>query len=73
LRGEKQMAGRIKYMIDEIVKKRSKGNKSIEANIKIKMILKGVFPEKYDLESDDDKVVIDKLNAIATEFDVKFD
>jgi hypothetical protein len=61
------MAGRIRRMIDSVIQQRAMGNPMLEKIIKTKMILKGVNPNKYTLESDDDPVVLEKLDKMLRE------
>jgi hypothetical protein len=56
-----EMAGQIKRMIEEILAQRSKGNEMLAKTIKTKLILKGINPEHYSDQSDDDPTVIKKL------------
>jgi hypothetical protein len=58
------MAGKIKMMIDSIIEQRAKGNAMLEGVIRTKLMLKGVDPKKYTLQSDDDPSVISKLEAL---------
>ena len=62
------MSGKIKTLIDEIVVKRSNGDPLFERTTKLKIQLKGINIERYNASSDDDPIVIAKLNKIAEEF-----
>lgn len=48
------MSGKIKELVDIIIRERSKGNPVIEEMTKAKLILKGLNPNKFDKDSDDD-------------------
>ena len=61
------MAGKIRQMIDSIIIRRAKDNSMLERVIKTKLILKGIDPAKYTLRSDDDPVVIAKLEKMMQE------
>ncbi len=61
------MAGKIRRMIDSVIQQRAMGNPMLEKIIKTKMILKGVNPNKYTLESEDDPAVLDKLERMVSE------
>ena len=61
------MAGRIRRMIDSVIEQRAVGNPMLEKIIKTKMILKGVNPNKYTLDSDDDPVILNKLENMLRE------
>ena len=65
------MAGKIKEMIDTIIQERSKGNPDIAEMTKAKFILKGVNPNKFDISSVDDPVIIEKLYTIAKQLNEK--
>lgn len=66
------MAGKIKYMIDTIIEKRSGGNPELVGPLRVKMILKGIHPDKYTSISTDDPVVIEKISNLAKDFGIKF-
>lgn len=66
------MAGRIKYMIDTLIEKRAHGNPTIINTTRTKLILKGISPNNYTWISDDDPVVIEKLNNLAKEWGINF-
>lgn len=56
-----EMAGKIKWMIKEIVAERSKGNEMLAKAVKTKLILKGINPAHYSDQSEDDPTIIGKL------------
>lgn len=58
------MAGKIRQMIDFIINQRAKDNPMLERVIKTKLMLKGVNPKNYTLESQDDPAVIQKLERM---------
>jgi len=62
------MAGKIKVMIDAFVNQRAQGNTVLEGVVKIKLILKGIDPKLYTLESEDDPAIIAKLEELMKEF-----
>jgi hypothetical protein len=61
------MAGRIKQLIDHIISQRAQNNPMLERVIKTKLILKGINPAKYTLQSTDDPVIIEKLEKMINE------
>ena len=65
------MAGKIKQIIDNIIEERSKGNPAIREMTIAKLILKGLNPNKFDDNSSDDAVIIEKLLKIAKQLNVK--
>jgi len=64
------MAGKIKLMIDKIIKDKSKGNNTIAACTRTKLILKGISVDKYTAVSPDDPEIINKVTQIAKELGV---
>lgn len=65
------MPGKIKKMIDTIIEKRSAGVPAAVTTIRVKMTFKGIFPDKYNDQSADDPVIMEKLILLAKEFDIK--
>ena len=61
------MAGKIKQMIDMIIAQRAKDNPMLVGVVKTKLMLKGIDPNKFTLQSDDDPAIIAKLEAVARE------
>jgi hypothetical protein len=58
------MAGKIRQMIDQILNQKAKDNPMLQRVIKTKLMLKGVNPKKYTLETPDDPVIIQKLERM---------
>jgi hypothetical protein len=67
---EECMPGRIKAMIDKIVAERSKGNPTLVATTRTKLLLKGIDPAKFTTTSPDDSEVIAKIQSLAKELNV---
>jgi len=61
------MAGKIREMIDSVIAQRAMGNPMLEKIIKTKLILKGVNPNKYTLQSDDEPQVLEKIEKMLME------
>jgi len=61
------MAGKIKQMIDTVINQRAKDNAMLVGIIRTKLMLKGIDPSKFTPQSDDDPVVIGKLEALIRE------
>jgi hypothetical protein len=61
------MAGQIKNMIDSIIEQRSRGNQTLVATTKTKLILKGFNPDKFTAAAPDDPTLIARLSIIARE------
>lgn len=64
------MAGKIKQIINHIIHERAKGNPAIIEMTKSKFILKGINPDKFDNDSADDPLIIEKLLNISRELNV---
>ena len=65
------MVGKIHMMITTLLEKRAGGKPYLVASEKIKLIMKGVDPDQYRPQSDDDPAVISRLHAIAREMSVE--
>lgn len=65
------MSGKVKDLIDKIIAERSKGSTTIAATTRTKLMLKGIDVDKFTKTSPDDQAIIDKLNAIAKEMNIK--
>ena len=63
------MAGKIHHLIQEIMRKRTKGNPGLEHFVKAQLMMKGIDPGKYGPGSDDDLAVIQKLQEMSRKFD----
>jgi hypothetical protein len=61
------MAGKIKEMIDFVLKQRAAGNPMLEKIIKTKMILKGITPSKFTSESEDNPEILQQLEGMSME------
>ncbi len=61
------MAGKIKQVIDMIIAQRAKDNPMLAGVIRTKLMLKGIDPNKFTPQSDDDPAILAKLDAIAKE------
>ncbi len=61
------MAGKIKQMIDTIIAQRAKDNPMLAGFIKTKLMLKGIDPNKFTPQSDDDPAILAKLDVVAKE------
>lgn len=61
------MAGKIKQMIDMIIAQRAKDNPMLAGVVKTKLMLKGIDPNKFTAQSDDDPAILAKLELVAKE------
>jgi hypothetical protein len=66
------MAGKIKKIIDTIIEKRARGNETLIATTKAKLLLKGINPAKFGPDSDDDTVIIKKLQTLANDLGIRY-
>ena len=64
------MAGQIKYLIQQLINKRTGGDPGLVAPMKIKLIMKGVDPEQYTDSTPDSPAVIQRVITIAKEMGV---
>jgi hypothetical protein len=64
------MAGKVKIMIERIIKERAKGNATIEMTTRTKIILKGVNIDQWTALSNDDPTIISKVTQIAKDLGV---
>jgi hypothetical protein len=65
------MAGKINRQVHLIITEVSKNNPIIMNATRSKLILKGIDPNIYSLDSPDDPEILEKLKNIAAEFGVK--
>ena len=65
------MAGKIKQLIDYVIKERAQGNPSLESTTRTKLLLKGVDSRKYSSSSEDDPEVIAKIRQVAQEMNIE--
>jgi hypothetical protein len=64
------MAGRIREMIDKLIKERAKGNSTVEKTIRAGLLMRGIKVENYDRSSADDPVIINKLNDMGKTYGI---
>ena len=62
------MAGRIKQLIDELVRLRSKNNPKVEHFVRAHLVLNGFDPEAYSPASADDPEKIHALENMIRDF-----
>ncbi len=58
------MAGKIRQMIDTVVNQRAQNNEVLAGIIKTKLLLKGIDTNKFTAQSEDDPVIISKLQTL---------
>ena len=62
------MAGRIKQLIDELVRLRTKNNPKVEPFVRAHLVLNGVDPDVYNHASADDPEKIQALENMIRDF-----
>jgi len=64
------MAGKIKAAIDQIIVQRSNGNAHLIAPLKIKLIMKGIDPDRWHETSPDDSAMFSRVERAARDMGV---
>jgi hypothetical protein len=67
---ENIMSGTVKKVIDQIIAARANGNPTLVQTTKTKLILKGLNPDRYTHQTEDDSTSIAKVYAIAKEMGI---
>ena len=62
--------GRTKKLIDELIQKKSNGNAFQVSNVRMKLMFKGVLPDKIDDNTEDQEEIISKIFEVAKDFNV---
>lgn len=65
------MAGKIRKMLDALIRERSHENPLLVNTTKTRLILKGIDPDNFSNSSDDDLVVIQRIRQMADDFGIK--
>ena len=65
------MPGHIQRLIQDIVKAKSLGNPKLAELTRTRIMLKGIMIDRYGPDSDDDAVVIARLQQIARDMQVE--
>jgi hypothetical protein len=63
------MAGKIKLLIDQLVKQRTGGASGLEHFVKVNLLLSGIDPEAFSASSPDEPVKIAQLEKMILDFD----
>jgi len=61
---------RTKQLIDELIQKKAGGNRFQECNVKMKLMFKGIMPDKITDETPEDDEIISKIFEVADQFNV---
>jgi len=62
--------GKAKKLIDELINKKAQGNAFQVSNVKMKLLFKGIIPDKITNDTPDTDEIIAKIYEVAKEFDV---
>ncbi len=62
--------GKAKDLINELIEKKANGNSFQESNIKMKLLFKGILPDKITDATPDNDEVISKIYEVANDFNV---
>ncbi len=62
--------GKAKRLINELIKKKANGNTFQESNVRMKLIFKGVFPDKITDDTPDSDELISKIYEVANDFNI---
>ena len=62
--------GQAKKLIDELIEKKGNGNAFQISNIKMKLMFKGIIPDKITNDTPDEKGLIDKIYEVAKDFNI---
>jgi hypothetical protein len=65
------MPGEVKRLIDRIVSERSKGDPLVVNTTRVRLMLKGIDPERFTAETPDDLDVIQKVYSAAMDLGVR--
>lgn len=63
--------GKAKLLIDELIHKKAQGDAFQERNVRIKLILKGIMPDKITIDTPDTDDMIAKIYEVAKNFNVQ--
>jgi hypothetical protein len=64
------MTGTARKMIDTIITEKAQGDKTIEKNVRVKLILGGIMIDKLSESTPDDPALIDRIKYVASGYGV---
>jgi hypothetical protein len=64
------MQGTARKMVDTIIAEKARGDKTIEKNLRVKLILCGVMIDKLTDTTPDDAVIINRIRNVAVSYGV---
>jgi len=62
--------GKTKRLIDELIEKKANGNSFQVSNIKMKLMFKGIMPDKINEDTPDSEEIILKIYEVAKDFNI---
>ena len=62
--------GKAKDLINELIEKKANGNSFQESNIKMKLMFKGILPDKITDETSDSDEIISRILEVAKNFNI---
>ena len=62
--------GKAKQLIDELIEKKAQGKAFQVSNVKMKLLFKGIIPDKITNDTPDTDEIIDKIYEVAKEFNI---
>jgi len=62
--------GKTKRLIDELIEKKANGNGFQTSNIKMKLMFKGIIPDKINQDTPDSDEIISKIYEVAKDFNI---
>ena len=62
--------GKAKKLIDELIEKKAQGNAFQVSNVKMKLLFKGIIPDKITDDTPDTDEIIAKIYEVAKEFNI---
>jgi len=59
-----------KQLIDELIEKKAQGNAFQVSNIKMKLMFKGIMPDKITDQTPDTNEILSKIYEVAKDFNI---
>lgn len=64
------MAGKIRQLLDRVIDQRSQGDAILAITTTTRIILRGVDPARFDANSEDDPMILERVRDMALEFGI---
>ena len=62
--------GKAKKLIDQLIEKKAQGNAFQVSNVKMKLMFKGIIPDKITDDTPDTDEIISKIYEVAKDFNI---